>query len=145
MVSGYRRFLLAAAFVLLTSMALQAHAQVQLTEPDDVRTGLRVLNQVVGHTGRLVDAGKYDTVPHEHHEIVEGAEILREALANEPDSFRNEVDGLLNEVVAASSALADASKTHDEGKTATAHMALATAVHKVLDEFPEDLQPDSRY
>jgi hypothetical protein len=133
------------AVLLLLAIALQAHGQQQLADPDDVRTGLRILNQVVGHTGRLIVAKKYDTVPHEHHEIVEGAEILREALAEDPESFRDAVDGMLNEVVAASSALAEPSKMHDDAKLEAAHAALATAVHKVLDEFPADLQPDPRY
>jgi hypothetical protein len=134
-----------AALAILLTCALPALGQQHLMAPDDVRTGLRILNQVVGHTGRLIDSKNYDTVPREHHEIVEGAEILRDALAKEPEDFRNKIDGMLDKVVAASSALEEPSKMHDDDKLATAHMALAKSVHMVLDEFPEDLQPKQRY
>ena len=132
------------ALLLLASMPLQAAGPKQLMAPDDVKTGLRILNQVVGHTGRLIDSKNYDTVPREHHEILEGAEILREAVAKEPEAFRNEVDGMLDEVEAASSALEEPSKAHDAAKLEAAHTALAAAVHRVLDEFPQDLQPTPR-
>ncbi|HEX5418717.1 MAG TPA: hypothetical protein VFY39_01830 [Gammaproteobacteria bacterium] len=134
---------LAAAAVVLTLM-LPAYGQGQLKSPDDVKTGLRIINQVVGHTGRLIASKNYDTVPREHHEIVEGAEILRDALAKEPEAFRTKADGLLDRVVSASSALAELSKTHDDAKLATAHAALADAVHRVLDLFPKELQPARR-
>jgi hypothetical protein len=113
--------------------------------PDEIKTGLRILNQVVGHTGRLIGSKNYDTVPREHHEIVEGAEILHEALAKEPEEFRSEVYAMLDEVVSASSALEEPSRMHDDAELATAHMALADAVHKVLDNFPGDLRPTPRY
>jgi hypothetical protein len=129
---------------LMLAFALPVHAQGQLKAPDDVRTGLRILNQVVGHTGRLIASKNYDTVPREHHEIVEGAEMLREALAEEPEAFRAKVDGMLDEVVSASSALEPPSKMRDDAKLAAAHAALADAVHDVLDLFPEDLQPTPR-
>lgn len=129
---------------LIVAFMLSAHGQEQLMSPDEVKTGLRILNQVVGHTGRLIASKNYDTVPREHHEIVEGAEILQEALAKEPESFRTKVDTMLDEVISASSALEPPSKTHDDAQLATAHMALADAVHDVLDLFPEDLQPTPR-
>lgn len=134
-----------AAAVFVLACALPAFGQDHLMAPDDVKTGLRIVNQVVGHTGRLIDSKNYDTVPREHHEIVEGAEILRDALAKEPEDFRKRIDGLLDKVVAASSALEAPSKAHDDAGLASAHMALADSVHKLLDEFPKDLQPQQRY
>jgi hypothetical protein len=133
-----------AGVTLVFAFALQAYGQDTLMHPDDVKTGLRIINQVVGHTGRLIASKNYDTVPREHHEIVEGAEILREALAKEPEPFRTKVDGMLDEVVAASSAREPPSKMHDGAKLMTAHDKLADAVHGVLDQFPKDLQPTPR-
>jgi hypothetical protein len=133
-----------AAAAMIAALMLPAYGQGQLKSPDDVKTGLRIINQVVGHTGRLIASKNYDTVPREHHEIVEGAEILRDAVAKEPEAFRTKVDGLLDRVVSASSALAEPSKKHDDAKLATAHEALADAVHQVLDLFPKELQPARR-
>jgi hypothetical protein len=133
-----------AAIGLIFAFAVPAYGQQPLTAPDDVKTGLHILNQVVGHTGRLIASKNYDTVPREHHEIVEGAEILRDALAKEPEAFRTKVDGMLDDVVAASSALAEPSEAHDDAKLAAAHAAFADTVHAVLDLFPQDLQPTPR-
>lgn len=138
------KLLMPIAAAALFSFALPVYAQGKLMKPDDVKTGLRILNQVVGHTGRLIASKNYDTVPREHHEIVEGADILREALAKEPDAFKTKVDGMLDDVVAKSSALEPPSKMHDDAKLMAAHDALADAVHMVLDEFPKDLQPTPR-
>ncbi len=132
------------AFVLVVAFALPIFGQGQPTSPDDVKTGLRILNQVVGHTGRLIASKNYDTVPREHHEIVEGAQILRDALAKEPEEMQTKVDALLDKVVAASSALAEPSKMHDDAKLVAMHAALADAVHDVLDLFPRSLQPTPR-
>lgn len=142
--SIHKLFMPIAAVALIFSFALPVYGQTKLMKPDEVKTGLRIINQVVGHTGRLITSKNYDTVPREHHEIVEGAEILREALAKEPEAFRTKIDGMLDDVVAASSALEPPSKMHDDAKLMAAHDALADAVHKVLDEFPSDLQPTPR-
>ena len=136
-----RKLLSPFAGMLFFVLAIAAQGQTQLMSPDEFKTGLRILNQVVGHTGRLIASKNYDTVPREHHEIVEGAEILREALAKEPEEFRAKVDALLDDVVAASSALEPPSKMHDDAKLAAAHAALADAVHEVIDLFPENLKP----
>ena len=133
-----------AAILMGFAFTVSAQGQSPLASPDQVKTGLRILNQVVGHTGRLIASKNYDTVPREHHEIVEGAEILREALAKEPEAFRNKVDAMLDEVVAASSALEGPSKMRDDAKLDAAHTALADKVHEVLDLFPDDLQPSPR-
>jgi hypothetical protein len=50
-----------------------AAAQTALKSPQSVKTGLRILNQVVGHTGRLIDAKSYDIVPREQQEAEAGA------------------------------------------------------------------------
>lgn len=136
--------LVASAFALALAPGVWAQAPSTLASPDDVKTGLRILNQVVGHTGRLIASKNYDTVPREHHEIVEGAEILRDALAKDPKEFRDTIDAMLDKVVDASSALAPPSAKHDDAALAAAHTRLADAVHAVLDEFPASLQPMPR-
>jgi hypothetical protein len=142
-----RKLFIALPAALMFMLCAQAQAQApaqHLMSPDEVKTGLRILNQVVGHTGRLIASKNYDTVPREHHEIVEGADILREALAKEPEAFRTEVNVMLDEVIAASNALEPPSKMHDDDKLASAHMMLADKVHEVLDLFPKDVQPMPR-
>jgi hypothetical protein len=140
-----KRLLSPIATMAMMTFAIAAHGRAHIVAPDHVKTGLRILNQVVGHTGRLIAAKRYDAVPTEHHEIVEGAEVLREALAKEPEDFRAKVDALLDQVVSASSALEPPSKTHDGAKLAMAHTALADTVHEILDIFSAELQPMPRY
>jgi hypothetical protein len=121
-----------------------AVGQAALKAPQSVKQSLRILNQVVGHTGRLIDAKKYDVVPHEGQEFEEGAAMLREAIANEPAAFKSKIDPLIGESLKASSAMGEAAKAHDDAKLAQTHDRFAAAVKSVIEQFPEDLRPKPR-
>jgi len=118
-----------------------AAAQTALKSPQSIKTGLRILNQVVGHTGRLIDAKNYDIVPREQQELDAGAALLHEAIAGEPASFKAKVGPLIDEAVRAGGAMGAAAKAHDDAKLATTHDGLAAAVKSVIEQFPEDLRP----
>lgn len=139
-----RRMLLAPIAAIGLALATTPAALGQAPESDDVKTGLRIINQVVGHTGRLITSKNYDTVSHEHHEVVEGAEILRDGLADAPQQFQDEVSARLDDAIAASAAMAEPAAAHDDVALAAAHADFADAVHAVLDLFPEDVQPEHR-
>jgi hypothetical protein len=124
------------AFVLPTSAALQA--------PKSVTSALRVLNQVVGHTGRLVAAKDYKNVGGEHGEFTEGAAMLREALRGEPADFVAKVETALIDAVQASEALGKIAAAGDGAKAEAAHADFAAKVKTVIELFPEDVRPKPR-
>lgn len=118
-----------------------ALAQTALKSPQSVKTGLRIMNQVVGHTGRLIASRSYDIVPREGEELEAGAAVLREAIANEPAAFRSKVEPLIEKALEASSAMGAAAKAHDDAKLASTHDQFAAAVKSLIEQFPEDLRP----
>lgn len=112
-----------------------------LKSPQSVTTGLRILNQVVGHTERLIAAKSYDQIPREAGEFAEGVAVLREGLAAEPASFKSKVEPLIDRALQASNALGDASKAGDEAAIKKDHEQFSAAVKTVIDAFPEDVRP----
>ena len=130
--------LIAAAGLLFGAAAT---AQTALKSPQSVKMALRILNQVVGHTGRLIDAKNYDIVPREQQELDSGAALLREAIAGEPAPFKAKVEPLIDQAVRAGGEMGAAAKAHDDAKLATTHDGLAAAVKSVIEQFPEDLRP----
>jgi hypothetical protein len=139
--SMLRSLFLFAAGSLVLALALPAAA---LQAPKSVSAALRILNQVVGHTGRLVDAKDYQAVPREHGEFTEGAAMLREALRGEPADFLSKVDALLTPAIDASSALGKVAQSNDAEKIAAAHADFAAKVKSVVELFPEDVRPKPR-
>jgi hypothetical protein len=127
----------AVAIVLATTSA----AAADLKAPDRVRTGLRIMNQVVGHTGRLIDAKNYDQLPREGREFTEGAEALKQAIADEPASLKAKVGPEIDAALKSSAALSDVAKSHDDAKVRTAHAAFAKTVQAVIGDFPQDVRP----
>jgi hypothetical protein len=125
------------------ALALVSSA-LALQSPKSVTSGLRVLNQVVGHTGRLVAAKDYARVGGEHGEFVEGADMLREALRGEPADFTAKVETALKAAVESSSALGKIAASGDAEKTAAAHEDFAAKVKAVIELFPEDVRPKPR-
>lgn len=105
---------------------------------EQVKKGLRIMNQVVAHTGRLVVAKEYDHVAHEHEEVLEAKEILDESLTVEQ---KTKVDATLVKAVAASTTLKGTAATKDAAKTEAAHAAFAASVKDLLALFPADMQP----
>jgi hypothetical protein len=111
---------------------------------DQVKKGLRIFNQVVNHTGRIVEAKDYGHIAHEHEEVVEADEILRDALKTGPADLKEKADPAITKAVAASTALKDVSATKDEAKIKAAHAAFADATKELIAVFPEDLRPQPK-
>ncbi len=105
---------------------------------DQVKKGLRIINQVVGHTGRLVAGKEYAHVAHEHEEVLEAKQILDESLTVDQ---KTKVDATLVKAVAASTTLKDTAATKDAAKIEAAHAAFAASVQDLLALFPADYQP----
>ncbi len=125
-------------------LAVALPAQTALKSPQTVKTGLRILNQVVGHTGRLIAAKSYDQVPREAGEFTDGVAVLREGLAGEPAAFKAKIEPLIEKALKASSAMVDAAKAGNEATLTTTYDQFAAAVKVVIEAFPEDLRPKSR-
>lgn len=117
---------------------------VALQAPKSVTAALRVLNQVVGHTGRLVQSKDYKNVGGEHGEFTEGAAMLREALRGEPAEFNAKVESALAQAIEASAALGKIADSGDADKTAAAHADFTAKVKTVVELFPEDVRPKPR-
>jgi hypothetical protein len=126
----------------LLAFVCSAHAALQ--SPKSVTTALRILNQVVGHTGRLVASKDYDKVGGEHSEFTEGAEMLREAIRGEPADFKARVEPALDAAVKSSEAMGKIAATGDGAKAEAAHTDFASKVKSVIDLFPEEVRPKPR-
>ena len=137
-----RIFRIIAAGSLLSVCALSAFA---FQAPKSITSALRVLNQVVGHTGRLITAKDYKHVGGEHGEFTEGAAMLREALRGEPADFVAKVEAALSQAEAASAAVGQiAASSTDAEKIAAAHADFDAKVKTVVELFPEDVRPKPR-
>ena len=132
----------AAAFAAL--LAPVASRSADFKSPQAVKKGLRILDQVVRHTGRLIAARNYDLVPGEHHETVEGADFLRQALKAEAADLKTKVEAELVKTVAASAAMETPSKAKDDAALVAAHARFAASVQNVIALFPADLHPPVR-
>jgi len=138
------RSILTSLMAVTLLLAISSPLRAELTSPQSVNGALRILNQVVGHTGRLMAAKDFDRVNGEHGEFSEGAAMLREAIANEPADFKTKVDSALAAAVDASTALGTTAATKDADKTSAAHAVFAGKVKTILEMFPEDLRPKPR-
>ncbi len=139
------RFLKTLAICLAATLALSSGAfaaDAPLKAPADVKKALGTLNRVVGHMGRLIDAKNFDRLSHENEEIVEGAEALEKAIANEPAAFKTKVQALVKKAEAQSAEVARVGKAdRDEAKARGALATLAANVKEVVAVFPADVQP----
>jgi hypothetical protein len=129
---------LGAGVLLLAAAAL---AQTTFKSPDSVKTGLRIISQVVRHTGRLIDAKNYDQVPHETGEFDEGMQTLQEGVGTQATEFKAKLDPLLAKARVASNAMSAAAMAHNDPQLRSAHDQFATAVGSVVELFPADLRP----
>lgn len=137
-----RRLLIgsAAAAALLPAFAYAAGE----TGSEAIKKGLRIFEQVVRHTGRLITSKQYDVVPKEHHEVVEGAEFVREGLKGGPADFTAKVEAELVKTIAASSAMAAPAKAKDDAALTKTHDAFAAQVQATIALFPADMHPPVR-
>ena len=132
---------LCALFAAGVLFATDAPGQSSGTSADSVKTGLRIMNQVVGHTGRLIAAKAYDQVPHEGQEFEEGLSVLKQGIANEPPDFKTRIGPLLAKARVASNAMSEAAQSHNDAMLSLTHEQFATAVKSVVEMFPENVRP----
>jgi hypothetical protein len=124
-------------------LALMSPAFAELKSPKSVSAALRVLNQVVGHTGRLVASKDYDRVSGEHGEFTEGAAMLREAIQGEPADFKATVESALDAAVKSSEEMGKVA-AKESARAEAAHADFAAKVKAVIDLFPENVRPQPR-
>jgi hypothetical protein len=127
------------AALLLAAAPLRA--QTTFRSPDAVRTGLRVMNQVVRQTERLIASKTYDQLPHEAREFDAGLDALQEGVGNQPSDFKTKLGPLLAKARVAASAMSEAAQTHQDAALGTTHEQFATAVKAVTEAFPKELRP----
>ena len=127
--------------VLALTLALSALA-ADPQSPDGVKTGLRILASVYGDMDRKLASGLYDRLPHENQEFQEGSGALRDAIANEPAAFKQQVTAALNKALSAAQRVAEASKTHDEGKVKAALEQLSSTMRTLNALFPANLRSE---
>ena len=66
---------------------------------------------------------------------------MRDAIAGEPAEFKSRVESVLQKTLAASTHVAEVSKTHDESQLRAALNALADSMKMLAALFPENLRP----
>jgi len=111
-----------------------------LKSPQLVKTALRIFAGVYGDMSRKLAAQQYDRLPHENQEFQEGAQAMRDAIAGEPATFKAKVGPVLSKTLAASTHVADVSKSHDETQVKAALGALADSMKELNALFPESLR-----
>jgi hypothetical protein len=137
-----RRVLIgSAAAALLAPAALRAAGE---TGAEATKKGLRIFEQVVRHTNRLITSKQYDTVPKEHHEVVEGAVFVREGIKGGAADFTAKVEAELIKTIAASAGMDAPAKAKDDAALAKAHEAFAAQVKAVIALFPAEMHPPVR-
>ena len=109
----------------------------ELRSPDLVRTALRIFAGVYGDMSRKLAARQFDRLPHENQECQEAAQAMRDAIAGEPAEFKARVESVLAKTLAASTHVAEVSKSHDEAQVKAALAALADSMRELNVLFPE--------
>lgn len=125
-------------------LAVAASASAALQAPKSVAGALRILNQVAGHTGRLIQSKDYDEVAGEHREFTEGAAMLREALRGEPADFTAKVETALDDAIKASESMGRAAAGGGAAEAEAAQAEFAAKVKAVIDLFPAEVRPKPR-
>jgi hypothetical protein len=127
----------------LIGMAISGTAHADpVRSPGDVRTALRLMMQVSNDFARQIDRKTFNRLPHENQEFHEASDALRQAVKDDPASFRARVEKKLVIVVARAQSIADESATASEPKLRLDHKAMVQDLHAVFDAFPTELHPD---
>ena len=133
-----------AVFLTIGVVVLLAHnLAAQLKSPEDVKTGLRILQGVSNDFKRQITNKRFTRVPHENQEYKEAADALRSAIKDEPADFKAKVETKLKAANAAYQKVSDMSAgTPDADKLMAEHAKAVTAMNAVFDLFPAELRPD---
>jgi hypothetical protein len=139
---SYTRKLVVLVASLGIAVTAMTAAAADLKSPDQIKTCLRILMQVTNDFDRQITGQHYARLTHENMEFMEGAQALRQALANESADLRAQVEPALQKAVDAAQHVADMSSTNDGDKLRAGHGEMLKAVNAVFAYFPEDLRPD---
>jgi hypothetical protein len=139
---SYSRRVLAVVASLGFALTAMTSMAADLKSPDQIKTCLRILMQVTNDFDRQITRQSYARLPHENMEFMEGAQALRQALANESADLRAQVEPALQKAVDAAQHVADMSSSNDDAKLRAGHGEMLKAVNAVFAYFPEDLRPD---
>ena len=120
-----------------------AHA-ADLKSPAKVKQGLRILSQVEDDFNRKITGKLYDRVPHENEEFIEGAGVLRAAIADEPADFKSTATAALQKALDAAQHVSDLSKSRNDADLATGMSTFSTAITDLDTLFPAELRPTSK-
>jgi hypothetical protein len=111
-----------------------------LKSPKQVTTSLKIFAHEYDDMSERLDRRQYDRLPHENLEFQEGGPALREAIAEEPATLKAKVEPALAKTLAASSHVADVSKSHDQAQIKAALAALADSLRELNALFPESVR-----
>jgi len=134
------RFRMIAAIAGLLLAVSVAHGAAPKS-PDAVKNALRILAYVQDDMVRKLPTRSYARLPHESQEFTEASEAMRDAVAGDPAAFKSQVESALGKALAASSTVAEVSKSNDEAKIKAAVVAVDAALQELNRLFPESLRP----
>ena len=136
-----KNYLIALGAVWTLAVAWTPAFGADLKSPQLVKTSLQIFAGVYDDMNRKLAAKTYDRLPHENQEFQDGAAAMRDAIAGEPAEFKSRVESVLQKTLAASTHVAEVSKTHDESQVRAALNALADSMKMLAALFPENLRP----
>jgi hypothetical protein len=110
------------------------------TSPTLVQAGLKRFAHDDADVVRHAEAKAYERLAKEEDDFAKDAELLRAAIRDQPEAFRDAVEARIQQVLAASHKVTLAGMTHVDADVHSAVDALAEAVRKLNAEFPEALR-----
>ncbi|HUN25569.1 MAG TPA: hypothetical protein VMU67_04615 [Steroidobacteraceae bacterium] len=121
-----------------------AQAQIIVTSPEMVKSGLSALDQVAAESGELIAAGNYDELARESERLDAGLASLESGIAAppaQPSQSRAMLDLLIAKSRVAASAMGEAARTHNTSMVRVTTSQLVAAVKAIVALFPQELRP----
>jgi gas vesicle protein len=131
---------LLSAAALCLALAAPASAQA-LKSPDQVKTSLRQLSQATSDFSKQIAREVYAGLPNQNAEFRKATAALRQAIAGEPQDFKNKLNPALQKATDTAQKIATDSAGKDDTKLRTDQAVLAQAVNAVIVQFPVNLRP----
>jgi cytochrome c556 len=137
---NHKQLFLALALCASGILASVSASADELKSPRQVTNSLKIFAHEYDDMTQRLERRQYDRLPHENLEFQEGGPALREAIANEPAAFKAKVEPVLAKTLAASSHVAELSKSHDEAQIKAAVAALADSMKELNALFPQSVR-----
>lgn len=134
---------LAGAVIAAAAMHTAA-AQIVMSSPEMVKSGLAAMDRVVSESEQLIAAGDYDQLPRESDHLESGLATLQSGLAgpsSPPEQSRAMLDLLIAKSRVAASAMGEAARSHNTSMVRVTASQLAAAVNAIVALFPRELRP----